>query len=65
MIIFAFLFIAIAILNIVYPSFGWYMRYGWMVKGESEPSNAYLIMSRISSVIVLIVFMFFIIPYLF
>jgi hypothetical protein len=65
MIIFAFLFVSVALLNIFYPSFGWYMRYGWMVKGESEPSDAYLIMSRISSVIVLIVFMFFIIPYLF
>ncbi|MEK5027988.1 hypothetical protein [Paenibacillus sp. FSL M7-1046] len=44
---------------------GWYMRYGWMVKGDSEPSDAYLIMSRISSVIVLIVFLIFFVPLIF
>jgi len=62
MIIFAFLFIAVAVLNIIYPAFGWYLRYGWMVKGESEPSDAYLLMSRISSIIVLIVFLFAVLP---
>jgi hypothetical protein len=61
--IFGFLFIAVAILNIIYPSFGWYLRYGWMVKGDSEPSDAYLLMSRISSIIVLIVFLFYVIPF--
>lgn len=62
MIIFAFLFIAIAVLNIFFPAFGWYLRYGWMVKGDSEPSDAYLLMSRISSIVVLIVFLFVILP---
>lgn len=56
MIFFAILFVAAAVLNLIYPAFGWYARYGWMVKGESEPSDAYLLASRISSVIVLIVF---------
>ncbi|OCT11808.1 hypothetical protein A8709_28480 [Paenibacillus pectinilyticus] len=65
MIFFSILFVAIAILNIFYPRFGWYMRYGWMVKGDSEPSDAYLLMSRISSVIVLIVFLFVFLPLLF
>jgi hypothetical protein len=62
MFFFAFLFIVVAILNIIYPSFGWYLRYGWMFKGDSEPSDAYLLMSRISSIVVLIVFLIYIIP---
>jgi hypothetical protein len=62
MFIFSFLFIAIAILNIFFPAFGWHLRYGWMVKGESEPSDGYLIMSRISSVIILIIFLFVVLP---
>ncbi|MBW7455139.1 DUF6199 family natural product biosynthesis protein [Paenibacillus sepulcri] len=65
MIFFAFIIIAVAIVNIIYPSFGWHLRYGWMVKGDSEPSDAYLIMSRNSSVIVLIVFLIVGIPFLF
>ncbi|MEK8129820.1 DUF6199 family natural product biosynthesis protein [Paenibacillus filicis] len=60
MFFFYFLFILLAVLNIAFPRFGWYLRYGWMVKGESEPSDAYILMSRISSAIVLIVFFFFI-----
>nr|WP_312027404.1 hypothetical protein [Paenibacillus typhae] len=55
----------IAVLNIFFPAAGWYMRYGWMVKGDSEPSDAYLMMSRISSVIVLIIFLLFLLPALF
>ncbi|WP_246469780.1 DUF6199 family natural product biosynthesis protein [Cohnella nanjingensis] len=62
MFLFAILFIAIAVVNIIYPRFGWYMRYGWAVKGESEPSEGYLLFSRISGVIVLLVFLFFVLP---
>lgn len=58
MAVFLILFVALAILNIVYPAFGWYLRYGWMVKGQSEPSEAYLIMSRIGSVLALVVLLF-------
>lgn len=65
MVVFAILFILIAILNIFFPAMGWYMRYGWMVKGDSEPSEAYLMMSRISSVIVLIIFFLFFLPSMF
>lgn len=57
MVLFYLLFIAISLVNIIYPKFGWYLRYGWMVKGESEPSDAYLLLNRIGSVIVLIVFL--------
>ncbi|WP_342421433.1 DUF6199 family natural product biosynthesis protein [Paenibacillus sp. FSL E2-0178] len=59
------LFMLIAILNIFFPAMGWHMRYGWMAQGESEPSDAYLLMSRISSVIVLIVFLLFFLPIIF
>lgn len=62
MVMFAILFVLIALLNILFPKFGWYMRYGWMVKGRSEPSDAYILMSRISGVIVLVVFLFVILP---
>ncbi|CAM4210981.1 hypothetical protein FHS16_000353 [Paenibacillus endophyticus] len=65
MLFFAFLFILVAILHIFFPKFGWFMRYGWMVKDRSEPSDAYILMTRISSVIVLIVFLFVFLPVLF
>lgn len=58
MVLFAILFIVIALLNIFFPALGWHLRYGWMVKGESEPSDTYLLMTRISGIIVLIVFLF-------
>ncbi|WP_372630793.1 DUF6199 family natural product biosynthesis protein [Cohnella sp.] len=58
MAVFIILFIILAILNIVYPSFGWYLRYGWMVKGESEPSEAYLIMSRVGGIVALVLLIF-------
>jgi hypothetical protein len=49
------IFIILSIVNIIYPAFGWYLRYGWMVKGESEPSDAYLAMSRIGSILALVI----------
>ncbi|MFD3258545.1 DUF6199 family natural product biosynthesis protein [Paenibacillus lentus] len=53
---FLLIFVLLAILNIIFPRFGWYMQYGWMVKGNNvEPSNAYLLMTRITSIIALIV----------
>ncbi|WP_339315675.1 DUF6199 family natural product biosynthesis protein [Paenibacillus sp. FSL R10-2734] len=55
---FMFLFVLLALLNIFFPRLGWYMRYGWMVKGEAEPSDAYLLMTRLSSILVLVVFLF-------
>jgi hypothetical protein len=55
---FIFLFVLLALLNIFFPRFGWYMRYGWMVKGDVEPSEAYLLMTRFSSIVALIVLFF-------
>lgn len=59
MVVFAVLFVLLAVLNFCFPAFGWYLRYGWMVKGHSEPSNAYILMCRISSVLALILFFVF------
>ncbi|WP_342565803.1 DUF6199 family natural product biosynthesis protein [Paenibacillus sp. FSL R7-0345] len=65
MVVFAVLFVLLAVLNFCFPAFGWYLRYGWMVKGHSEPSNAYILMCRISSVLALILFFVFFIPVIF
>jgi hypothetical protein len=62
MLLFYILFVGLALLNIINPRIGWYMRYGWAVKGDSEPSESYLLMSRISSVVVLIFFFFVFLP---
>lgn len=61
---FAILFIALSLINIFFPSLGWYTRYGWMVKGDSEPSKAYLVISRVSSIIMLLLFFIFFFPML-
>lgn len=41
------LFIVPGLLGLFFPTFGWYIRYGWMVDGDSEPSEAFIAMSRI------------------
>lgn len=51
---FIFLFVLIALLNIFFPRAGWYMSYGWKIKGDVEPSDAYLLMTRIGGVFVLV-----------
>lgn len=48
--LFGIVVIIIGIVNIVYPQFAWYLKEGWKVDGDSEPSDLYLMMSRISGV---------------
>lgn len=52
--LFIFLFVLIALLNIFFPKASWYMSYGWKIKGDVEPSDAYLFMTRVGGVFVLI-----------
>ncbi|MEC0089355.1 DUF6199 family natural product biosynthesis protein [Paenibacillus macquariensis] len=53
MLIFAgILFIAIGILNILNPNFAWQLREGWKVDGDSEPSDTYLTLTKISGVLI-------------
>lgn len=55
---FIFLFVALSLINIIFPRFGWYIRYGWKIKDDNvEPSDAYLLMTRIGSTIVLVLFL--------
>ncbi|MDU4698020.1 MULTISPECIES: DUF6199 family natural product biosynthesis protein [Paenibacillus] len=54
-----FLFILLALLNIFFPRISWYISYGWKIKGDVEPSDAYLLMTRIGSIIALILLYFF------
>lgn len=58
MAIFIVLFIILSIVNIINPAFGWYLRYGWMVKGDSQPSEAYIFMSRVGGILALVVLLF-------
>ncbi|WP_040952024.1 DUF6199 family natural product biosynthesis protein [Gorillibacterium massiliense] len=55
MMLFVLLFIVMGILNVIFPGVGWRMRYGWMMKGDAEPSDAYLFMSRIGGIVVVII----------
>ncbi|CAH0121241.1 MULTISPECIES: DUF6199 family natural product biosynthesis protein [unclassified Paenibacillus] len=45
---------AIGLLNILKPSFAWYLKEGWKVDGDSEPSDAYLTLTRIGGVLAFI-----------
>lgn len=51
-------FVLIALLNFFFPRFGWYMQYGWMVKGDVKPSDAYLLMTRVGSILIIILLLF-------
>ncbi|MCJ8014780.1 hypothetical protein MUG84_24155 [Paenibacillus sp. KQZ6P-2] len=62
MLIFAgILFIVIGLLNIVNPNFAWYLKEGWKVDGESEPSETYVALTKIGGVIAVVmgIFVFF------
>ena len=49
-----FIFMVLCIINLCFPKFGWYLRYGWIVQGETEPSKSYMTMVRMSSLFMLL-----------
>ena len=53
MILIKFLLSIFLIIGIIFPKFAWMMSEGWKLK-NAEPSDLYLVMCRISSVIILI-----------
>lgn len=54
-------FTVFCLIGIVNPMLSWKISEGWKFK-NAEPSDAYLVMTRISSVIILIV-VWFVLPY--
>ncbi|SCZ02646.1 hypothetical protein SAMN05720606_116106 [Paenibacillus polysaccharolyticus] len=50
-----FIFMVLCIINLCFPKFGWYLRYGWIVQGEAEPSKSYMTMVRMSSLFMLLI----------
>ncbi|GGH44516.1 DUF6199 family natural product biosynthesis protein [Paenibacillus silvae] len=50
-----FIFMVLCMINLCFPKFGWYLRYGWLVHGESEPSKSYMLMVRMSSLFMLLI----------
>ncbi|WP_397386969.1 DUF6199 family natural product biosynthesis protein [Paenibacillus sp. BIC5C1] len=45
----------LCIINLCFPKFGWYLRYGWISRGESEPSRPYMAMTRMTSLLMLLI----------
>ncbi|KQY87503.1 hypothetical protein ASD24_06520 [Paenibacillus sp. Root52] len=50
-----FIFMILCIINLCFPKFGWFLRYGWIVKGESEPSKPYMAFVRMTSLVMLLI----------
>jgi len=57
-----FVTIIFGFINIIYPQFAWYLKEGSKVNGDSEPSNLYLELTRISGIALIIsgLFLFFV-----
>ncbi|WP_059054481.1 DUF6199 family natural product biosynthesis protein [Paenibacillus senegalimassiliensis] len=45
----------IGLVNTFAPSFAWYIKEGWKVDGDSEPSEAYLSITRFGGIIAIII----------
>ncbi|KKC46935.1 MULTISPECIES: DUF6199 family natural product biosynthesis protein [Paenibacillus] len=46
--------LGLGIVNVIYPSFAWYIREGWKVDGDSEPSDMYLALSKAGGVAIIL-----------
>ncbi|KEO84154.1 DUF6199 family natural product biosynthesis protein [Tumebacillus flagellatus] len=59
--LFALIIILIGVLNVLFPQAAWYLRAGWQFK-NAEPSDAALIMGRVSGVIAILIGIVFLFP---
>lgn len=46
--------IAIGLINVINPNFAWYLKEGWKVDGDSEPSDTYIALTKIGGVIAIV-----------
>lgn len=59
LIVFGAIFIALGILSRIKPTFGWNMNEAWKVKGDSEPSDAYIEARKFGGFIAIVIGSFF------
>ncbi|WMT42947.1 hypothetical protein RE628_12055 [Paenibacillus sp. D2_2] len=53
--VFGIICIIIGILNLAKPEFAWYLKEGWKVDGNSEPSDTYLAFTRIGGGVAILI----------
>ena len=46
--------LALGVIQIRNPSWGWRANEGWKVEGESEPSEAYLVLAEIGGILIVV-----------
>lgn len=51
----ALLIMGIGCINLFFPSLGWHLKEGWKVDGDSEPSDSYLTLTRLSGIFAIFV----------
>ena len=53
--LFLWLMLVLCILQTIFPGFFWFLSEGWKVRGDSEPSDAHLLLTRLGSILGIII----------
>ena len=53
--LFLWLVLVVCVLQTLFPDFFWSLSEGWKVRGDSEPSDAWLLMTRVGSILGIII----------
>lgn len=51
LIIIGIIFLALGLIQLLKPKWGWYINEGWKVEGDSEPSEAYLVLAQLGGIV--------------
>ncbi|WP_425464219.1 DUF6199 family natural product biosynthesis protein [Paenibacillus zeisoli] len=43
--------LSLGLVHLIKPNWGWYINEGWKVEGDSEPSEAYLVMAQLGGIV--------------
>ncbi|WP_136608349.1 DUF6199 family natural product biosynthesis protein [Paenibacillus dokdonensis] len=54
LILFGIIILALGVIQIRKPAWGWRANEGWKVEGESEPSEAYLVLAEIGGILIVV-----------